>query len=220
MRRAAALAIVSLACAGAPARTGGPFVDPGFSADRLAGEDVAVLPLGGVTLPEATAARDSLQNALGRFVDAGLATALAVTGAAGRALSPMETAPALVALGPEGLARLHAALDALSPEDPGRLENVVAEDLEGFAEVADVRFLLVPRRLVLEPAGAFRFEARLTVGLVDARAGRVLWLETVRAAPGTPPPGDAPDLTAAAIAEAAAAAVGRTARRLAELARK
>lgn len=213
--RAWPAAALALACAGAPARPPQPLLAPGFTSERLAAERLAVLPLEELLLPAGATPLDSLAAALSHRVDAGLVTALVQTGVSGSALGPAALAPMLTALGPEALGGAAAAVATAGPD--GRLPPPAAADLSALAEAVGAGLLLLPRTLLLTPAGPLRFEARLTTELVDPAAARVVWRSTVRAVPPTPPPGDAPDLAAAAMEGAADAAMRALAVRLSRL---
>lgn len=210
-------ALAALGCATAPPAPAGPFVSGGFNALQLIPERVAVLPLTEIALPPGAAARDSLAQALIGIVDGGLAPALVQTGVTGRAVGPGDLADVLVALGPPALARACAAAAAAGPG--GRVEGAGRDDLRALGEAVDARYLLLPRTLAIHSLGGLAHEAALTVDLVDAGSGTVVWRETVRAAPETPPAGDAASLAAAAMADATRAVLQRTALRLTRLGR-
>ncbi len=216
-RVVAAAALAATACASAPPGPPGAFVAPGFTSDRLTAERVVVLPLGGIVLPPGLPPGDSLGPAIVRRVDALLAPGLVQAGAVGVAVGPDELAAVLVTLGPTAVARACAAAAAAGPD--GRMDGPTVAPIREIAEAAGTRYVLIPRTLSLRPAGTLRFEAALDVDLVDASAGRVVWRETVRARPETPPTGDAADLAGAAMAAAAEDALQRTAVRITRLGR-
>jgi len=203
------------ACAGGPPPGGDDSV-PAIPGDLLAVETVAVLPLLEVVLPVGTPAvldRDSLADALAAFVDAGLAQALQETGTASRALAPAGYAPALAALGPATLAAAYAAADSAAATGD-ELSGPAARAFADLAAAVGVRLFLVPRRLVLEPAGVLTWRGDLRVALVDGQSGQLLWLADPRGQNPTPPPGDSPDLLAAALEKTVSATVSAVARGL------
>lgn len=219
--RILALALgVTLGCASGPERETGSFVAAGFSADQLGRERVAVLPIDAVRFPGGlpdTLARDSLAVALAAYGADALATAVVERGAAGRALGPGVLAPALETVGATALGRTYEALLRAPParETGGALPDAAAEDFESLVGAVGARFFLVPLRLTFVAVEPLRFAAELDVALVDAGAGRTVWRARISARNPVPPPGDAPDLYAAALEDATAAVADRAARRLA-----
>lgn len=213
--KAAAAALLALACAATPTPDPEPLAAPGFTAERLASQRLAVLPLAALLLPQGTTPGDSLAAALSRRVDGGLVTAVVRTGVSGSAIGPADLAPVLTALGPDAVRSAASAAGAAGPD--GRLSAPAAEELAALAEAAGADLLLVPRSLVFVPAGPLRFEARLTAALLDPGAGRVVWRATIRAVPSTPPPGGAANLAAAAMESSADVAIQELVLRLSRL---
>jgi hypothetical protein len=204
VRAAAAGAVLALACAATSSPGPGAGGAPALTAERLAAQRLAVLPLAALLLPPGATPVDSLTAALSRRVDGGLVAAVVRTGVAGSAAGPAELSATLAALGPDAVQSASSAADAAGPD--GRLSAPAAEELAALAEAVGADLLLVPRSLTLVPTGPLRYEARLSAALVDPGAGLV-WRATLRAAPSTPPPGDASNLGAAAMESAADAAV-------------
>lgn len=206
-------------CAGAPERGGVEFVSAGFSASHLRSEQLAVLPVGTIELPEETPAaidRDSLAAELAGFAGSTLAAAVAETGVAGRTAAPSAIAPVLDAAGPVLLERLYTALARArpAPGGGGRLAPAAERDLETLRGLLGTRYLLVPRSLELGIGDLLRAEAILTLDLVDAGSGRIAWRRAVRAQDELPPVGDGSDLFTRALREAVVAVAERSAARL------
>lgn len=220
-RRLLAVAVgATLGCASAAERETGPFLAAGFSAEELAREPVAVLPIDAVEFPDGlpdSVARDSLALALANYGGDVLAAALVERGAAGRGLGPVALAPALESLGSTVLGRTYAELLRSPParETEGALSDTAVEDFESLDRVVGARFILVPLRLSFAAVEPLRFLAELDVALVDAGVGRTVWRAVVSARNPVAPPGDAPDLYAAALEDATSAVADRVARRLA-----
>lgn len=207
-------------CAAAPDRGGVEFVSAGFSASHLASEQLAVLPVGTIDLPEETPAaidRDSLAAELARFAGSTLAAAVAETGVAGRTAAPSAIAPVLDAAGSVLLERLYSALARArpAPAGGGQLDPAAERDLETLRELLGTRYLLVPRSLELGIGELLRAEAILTLDLVDAGAGRIAWQRAVRAQDELPPVGDGSDLFTRALRDAVVAVAERSAAQLA-----
>lgn len=220
-RRLLAVAVgATLGCASVAERETGPFVAAGFSAEQLARERVAVLPIDAVEFPDGlpdSVARDSLALVIADYGGDVLATALVERGAAGRALGPDALAPALASLGSTVLGRTYEALLRSPParETDGTLPDTAVEVFESLDHAVGARFILVPLRLSFAAVEPLRFLAELDVALVDAGAGRTVWRARVSARNPSAPPGDASDLYAAALEDATAAVAERVARRLA-----
>lgn len=202
------IVLSAAACAGGPSPDTQAGVAPAIAAAELSAADVGVLPLASVVLPAATPSavgRDSLAQALRRFADGALATALGGTGAVGRAVGADEMAPALAAVGPEVLGLAYRAVGSASA-GPGPLDADGAAAFAALTDLAGPRYFLVPRALTLTATGVLRFRGAFAVALVDAPAGRVLWAANISAENALPPSSQSEDLYGAALELATAAA--------------
>ena len=221
VRRLVTLVVgVAAGCATAPRSEPGSFVAPGFSAERLGRERVAVLPVDAVRLPAELPeglGRDSLETSLAIRAADVLATALVERGAAGRALGPGVIAPALELVGSAGLGRAYEAILRGPPhrQNEGALPEVAVEEYRSLSRAVGARYFLVPLALELTPVEPLRFAAEVDLALVDAGAGRTVWRAAAVARNPVAPPGDAADLFAAALEDALVAVADRAARRLA-----
>ncbi|MFN2383663.1 MAG: hypothetical protein ABR559_05300 [Gemmatimonadota bacterium] len=201
-------ALSASACAGGPSPDTQAGIAPAISAAELSAADVGVLPVASVVLPAATPAavpRDSLAQALQRFADGALATALTGTGAVGRALSADEMAAALATVGPDVLGIAYRAVGS-APAGPGLLDAEGGAAFAALTDLAGPRYFLVPRALTLTGTGVLRFRGVFAVALVDAPAGRLLWSGDVAAENALPPSSQSEDLYGAALELATAAA--------------
>lgn len=159
------------------------FLLAGFRGSLLSFEEVAVLPVGALVLPDRVPEQtdtEALTGSLINFSNVVLPDKLTETGAVRSTIGTRQMGPMIGAADRVAIQDAYRVIDALVfPDSQGVLDPTAQLPFEQLRQLVGPRYFLAPRELRLVEEGLLQYRGYLLVYLVDSQAGRVIWREWV-----------------------------------------